>query len=73
VIGVIVLGGGINRYLCCVSFYKSGCDLLFRVLRRSIIGAEGFHYRVRDGIVCFTLAITARHIGRYGCEGRFFA
>ena len=28
---------------------RPGSDLLFRVLRRSTIGAEGFHGRVRDG------------------------
>ena len=32
---------------------EPGGDLLFRVLRRSTIGAEGFHGRVRDGIGCF--------------------
>src|ERR1700684_4338491 len=31
---------------------RPGSDLLFRVLRRSTIGAEGFHGRVRDGIGC---------------------
>ena len=30
-----------------------GGDLLFRGLSRSTIGAEGFHFRVRDGIGCF--------------------
>src|SRR5438045_2450833 len=30
-----------------------GGDLLFHALRRSTIGAEGFHGRVRDGIGCF--------------------
>src|SRR5260370_8636977 len=29
-----------------------GGDLLFRALRRSTIGAEGFHGRVRAGIGC---------------------
>src|SRR4051812_24485292 len=29
-----------------------GGDLLSHVLRRSTIGAEGFHGRVRDGIGC---------------------
>src|ERR1700734_1172796 len=33
-------------------FGGPGGDLLFRVLRRSTIGAEGFHGRVRDGIGC---------------------
>src|ERR1051325_1150284 len=32
---------------------RPGNDLLFRALRRSTIGAEGFHGRVRDGIGCF--------------------
>src|SRR5215471_5422727 len=32
---------------------RPGDDLLFRALRRSTIGAEGFHGRVRDGIGCF--------------------
>ena len=38
------LGGGFGR---------PGGDLLFRALRRSTIGAEGFHGRVRDGIGCY--------------------
>jgi hypothetical protein len=33
-------------------FGRPGGDLLFRALRRSTIGAEGFHGRVRDGIGC---------------------
>src|SRR5438552_2675662 len=33
-------------------FGGPGGDLLFRALRRSTIGAEGFHGRVRDGIGC---------------------
>src|SRR6187401_1252822 len=32
---------------------EPGGDLLFRPLRGSTIGAEGFHGRVRDGIGCF--------------------
>ena len=34
------------------AFGRPGGDLLSRVLRRSTIGAEGFHGRVRDGIGC---------------------
>src|SRR5207244_12683461 len=34
-------------------FGGPGGDLLFRALRRSTIGAEGFHGRVRDGIGCY--------------------
>ncbi len=37
-----------------------GSDLLSRALRRSTIGAEGFHGRVRDGIGCGPLARTTR-------------
>jgi hypothetical protein len=37
-----------------------GGDRLFQALRPSTIGAEGFHGRVRDGISCWPLAITAR-------------
>ncbi len=37
-----------------------GGDLLSRALRRSTIGAEGFHGRVRDGIGCWPLAMTTR-------------
>ena len=40
-----------------------GGDLLFRTLRCSTIGAEGFHGRVRDGIGCFA--------PRYGHQARF--
>ena len=35
-----------------VAFGRPGSDLLSRALRRSTIGAEGFHGRVRDGIGC---------------------
>jgi hypothetical protein len=44
----------------CLVFSGPGGDLLFRVLRRSTIGAEGFHGRVRDGIGCKPLAMTTR-------------
>ena len=33
---------------------RPGGDLLSHVLRRSTIGAEGFHGRVRDGIGCLS-------------------
>src|SRR5436305_2512263 len=39
-----------------------GGDLLFRTLRCSTIGAEGFHGRVRDGIGC----LAPRH-GHQAC------
>src|SRR5437867_13081709 len=46
---------GLTRALLVfgVAFGRLGSDLLSRVLRRSTIGAEGFHGRVRDGIGCF--------------------
>ena len=39
---------------------RPGSDLLSHALRRSTIGAEGFHGRVRDGIGCGSLAIATR-------------
>ena len=39
---------------------RPGSDRLSRALRRSTIGAEGFHGRVRDGIGCLPLAIATR-------------
>ena len=43
--------------LACLAFHvlgRLGGDLLSHALRRSTIGAEGFHGRVRDGIGCLT-------------------
>ena len=39
---------------------RPGSDLLSHALRRSTIGAMGFHYRVRDGIGWGTHAITTK-------------
>jgi hypothetical protein len=44
----------------CPLLGRPGGDLLSHVLRRSTIGAEGFHGRVRDGIGWDTLAIATR-------------
>lgn len=41
-------------------FGRPGGDLLSHALRRSTMGAEGFHGRVRDGIGWDTLARTTR-------------
>ena len=41
-----------------------GSDRLSRGLSRSIMGAEGFHGRVRDGIGCGTLAMATRSTER---------
>ena len=43
-----------------VRIRRPGSDRLSRALRRSTIGAEGFHGRVRDGIGCLPLAIATR-------------
>lgn len=42
------------------SLGRPGGVLLSHALRRSTIGAEGFHGRVRDGIGCFALAMATR-------------
>ncbi len=44
----------------CVRHGRPGGDLLSHTLRCSTIGAEGFHFRVRDGIGCGPLAIATR-------------
>ena len=46
-------GDGVVEFLVLV-LGRPGGDLLSHVLRRSTIGAEGFHGRVRDGIGCLT-------------------
>jgi hypothetical protein len=51
---------GIGMFLYGSVLGRSGSDLLSRVLRRSTIGARGFHGRVRDGIGCLPPAITTR-------------
>ena len=45
---------GRGRWAASGRARRPGGDLLSRVLRRSTIGAEGFHGRVRDGIGCLT-------------------
>src|SRR5215472_15622826 len=49
---------------------RPGGDRLPRALRRSTIGAEGFHGRVRDGIGCWPLAIATRPCGDQKTEDR---
>ena len=46
---------------------RPGSDRLSRVLRRSIMGAEAFHGRVRNGIGCSHLAKTTRSANRIMC------
>src|SRR5512138_1354068 len=52
-------GDGVVEFLVLV-LGRPGGDLLSHVLRRSTIGAEGFHGRVRDGIGCLPFAMTTR-------------
>ena len=60
---------GIGFELCIRVVGGPGGDLLSHVLRRSTIGAEGFHGRVRDGIGCGPLAMTTRSTNRpAGCR-----
>ena len=50
---------------------RPGSDLLSHALRRSTIGAKGFHGRVRDGIGWSTLAKTTRsskRISHWRCK-----
>src|SRR5579864_1210080 len=49
--------------ICHLIPARPGGDRLSRALRRSTIGAEGFHGRVRDGIGCLPLAIATRPCG----------
>ena len=46
------------------AFGRPGDVLLSHALRRSTIGAEGLHGRVRNGIGCYPLAITTRSTQR---------
>ena len=41
-------------------FIRFGGDLLSHALRRSTIGASVLNFRVRDGIGCFTRAMTTK-------------
>jgi hypothetical protein len=52
-----------SSVLCRLIPARPGGDRLSRALRRSTIGAEGFHGRVRDGIGCWPLAKATRPCG----------
>ena len=56
----VLLGIVVSDALHCPALGRPGGDLLSHVLRRSTIGAESFHGRVRDGIGCLPLAMTTR-------------
>ena len=61
---VRVVGSVWRGALVCAPAGRPGGDLLSHALRRSTIGAEGFHGRVRDGIGCSPLAMATRSSGR---------
>ena len=56
--------------ICRLIPARPGGDRLSRALRRSTIGAEGFHGRVRDGIGCWPLAIATRPCGDQRTDDR---
>src|SRR5690242_9375682 len=67
--------GGVTLRIGCFELWpalrRPGGDLLSHVLRRSTIGAESFHGRVRDGIGCLPLAMTTRSSQcRLGCRSK---
>ena len=67
------LSGLVKRAFRCLLLHalgRPGGDLLSHALRRSTIGAEGFHGRVRDGIGWGTLAITTRSSKQMPATGR---
>ena len=51
-------------------FTRFGGDLLSHVLRRSTIGATVLNGRVRDGIVCFTCAMTTKPRKQHHCPSK---
>lgn len=59
-IGRIVNESKQSRKRLLMVMRRFGSDQLSRSLSRSIIGAERFHCRVRDGIECCTFAITTK-------------
>src|SRR5690606_19896106 len=52
---------------------RPGDVLLSHALRRSTIGAEDLHGRVRNGIGCYLLAITTRPTQRVGRQAAGFS
>ena len=59
--------GEVLAFVCGFRLGGPGGDRLSHVLRRSTMGAEGFHGRVRDGIGWGTLAMTTRSSKQKGC------
>ena len=56
----------------CRVIGRPGGDLLSHALRRSTIGAEGFHGRVRDGIGCVAPRYDHQAIEEPECEVAVF-
>jgi hypothetical protein len=56
----MLIGGPSIREMHLCVLTRPGGDLLSHVLRRSTIGATVLNGRVRDGIGCFTRAITTK-------------
>ena len=50
----------VKQEYCKHVFIKFGSDLLSHALRRSTIGATVLNHRVRNGIGCFTRAMTTK-------------
>ena len=51
----------IGKYII-YNMKNPGNDLLFHVLRQSTIGANSFHFRVRNGVGCLSVAIVTRKL-----------
>ena len=58
--GSALIQGLFHRQRDYLVFIRFGGDLLSHVLRRSTIGATVLNGRVRDGIGCFTRAMTTK-------------
>ena len=57
--------GGVYVEFDFIQLDRTGSNLLFRVLRRSTIGDEEFHSRVREGIACIIRSVTTGSMKLY--------
>ena len=60
VVDRLLFGALILGLACLFDLGRLGGDRLSHALRRSTIGAGGFHVRVRDGIGCLTSAVATK-------------
>jgi hypothetical protein len=60
VVDRLLFGALILGFACLFDLGRLGGDRLSHALRRSTIGAGGFHVRVRDGIGCLTSAVATK-------------